>query len=112
MVVGNRWSTRGRRESVSASLGACVRELKTGAWRDLPAAEGLPPNAVDTVALDGTSLWVGGMGFIACVDLTRDQVRALAYLPEPAIHRLHVGGGYVWIQCENRLYRVSLQGIP
>jgi hypothetical protein len=86
-------------------------DFKVGQWKGLKAATELPSGAVSTLTLDGNNLWVGGMGYIALVDLGQDKVRRLAYIQTSAVDRIQIGGGYVWAQFDWHLYRAPLADV-
>ncbi len=112
LIAGGHLVPEARNGTAAPSLGVSVHTLKTGAWRDVAATGGLPLDGVSTLALEGSSLWVGGLGFIACVDLKRDEVRALAYVPGWPVQGFHVGGGNVWVPHEDHLHRIAPTEVP
>lgn len=93
------------------SLGVRARALDTGQWHSLPAPTNLPPSQVTALLVNGDDLWVGGVGFIARYDSRDETLRAFCYIPAEYVHRLQVGGGYLWAQFDRHLYRVPLVSI-
>jgi hypothetical protein len=67
-----------------------------------------PPTAL---ALQGRDLWVGGLGYIALVDLESNKLKKLAYVPARSVDRIQIGGGYVWVQYDKHIYRVLLRDV-
>ncbi|MCL4180742.1 MAG: hypothetical protein KJ072_23715 [Verrucomicrobia bacterium] len=86
--------------------------LTTGAWRNLALAEGLPATSVHTLAADGKSLWVGGLGYVARVDPKADRVTALAYVRARRIESIHPTDTSLWVLADGGLYRVDMSTIP
>ena len=93
------------------ALGIWVLDFKDGQWRELKAANHLLPGVVTTLALDQNNLWVGGLGYIAQVDPIHDQVLHFAFVKSPTVDRLQIGGGYLWAQFEDHLYRAPLNAL-
>jgi hypothetical protein len=82
-------------------------DLKDFRTRRLLESEGLP-NLPTNLALSGRSLWVGGRGYLALVDLDADKIRRLAYIPNPGVERMAFGGGYLWVLFDEHVYRTRL----
>ena len=102
--------------NAACELGVHVMNLKNGQSRKFAEAEGLPCSAVTTMTLDGQNLWIGGTGFIACVDAEKGKVRKLAYVKTRGallngVQQIQVGGGYVWANFDKHLHRASLQDV-
>jgi ligand-binding sensor domain-containing protein len=93
-------------------LGVAAMTLTAGAWRNIALAEGLPATSVQTLAADGSHLWVGGLGYVARVDLKADRVTALAYVRARRIERIHPTDTSLWVLADQSLYRVDLSTIP
>ena len=81
----------------------------------LPAAIkrkiGSPPRAnrmVNALSLDGTKLWVGGLNYLAQVDLKSGNVDCLAEFGkgEAVVWKVEVCANELWIAVENELYRI------
>ena len=68
-------------------------------------ADGLPHNAVTSLALDGETLWVGGRGFIALLDLKNRKVLKTCLVTARSVDGLIVNGDYVWAQFNREIYR-------
>ena len=95
----------GFEQNKTGLLGLAVRDLKDGTWRQVPALDGLPHQMVSAVTADGNSVWLGGMGFVALVDPVQKKVLKYTYHNAGAVDRIHLAGGYVWIQFGQHLYR-------
>jgi hypothetical protein len=89
-------------------LGLRTFDFRNLEWRDFKAAAGLPRNAISALAADGSDLWVGGMGYLARVDLARGDIKKFAYIPAHHVDKIQVGGGYVWAQYDGYLYRTPV----
>jgi hypothetical protein len=97
--------------NLDGPLGVDIMDIKTSGWHSLKAADGLPCGEVRTLTLDGNNLWLGGLGYVAVVDLTQEKVKRFAYIKANEVDRIRVGGGYVWAQFDWHLYRASLSGM-
>jgi hypothetical protein len=75
----------------------------TGQWRTLRDANGIPSPPMAMV-FDGNDLWLGGKGYVACIDAKEVKVKRFCYVPG-AVSRLQVAGGWVWAHVDNQLYR-------
>ncbi len=84
-----------------------TRALRTGTARSLLDADVLPGYPT-TLTLAGRDLWVGGQGYVALVNLEENKIKKLAYISAPSVDRIHLGGGYLWVQCDKHLYRARL----
>lgn len=98
-------------DAKGASFGLKTFDFRGGAWRDFPAVEGLPRNAISTLARDGSDLWIAGMGYLAWVDPVQDVIKKFANIPAYCVDKIQVGGGYVWAQYNGYLYRAPLSVI-
>jgi hypothetical protein len=80
--------------------------------------ERLAPNflphqiVVLSLAIDGDRLWVGGLGFLALVDLKSKRVEQLCDFDDRTIHVqcLQIDGDSLWVAVENKLYRLPKTG--
>jgi len=93
-------------------LGVAAMILTTGTWRNLELAEGLPSTSVQALAAVGSHLWVGGLGYVARVDLKTDRVTALAYVRARRVECMHPTDAALWVLADRGLYRVDLTTIP
>jgi hypothetical protein len=87
-----------------------VGELETyslvdGKRRRLLGGQRLPGPAT-ALALNGRDLWVGGMGFLALIDLDQDKIVKLAYIQARQVDSIQFGGGWVWVQFNKHIYRI------
>ncbi|MBI3853812.1 MAG: hypothetical protein HY298_26605 [Verrucomicrobia bacterium] len=104
------------RLNATCELGVHVMDLMNGQLRKFGEVEGLPCSAVTTMTLDGQNLWIGGTGFIACVDAGEGKVRNLAYVNTRGavlngVQQIQIGGGYVWANFDKHLHRASLKDV-
>jgi len=109
LYVGQYWNSMGT--DGTGPLGVSVLNIKNGQWRILRETGGLMRGAVTTLNLDGSTLWAGGMGYIALVDPARDKVLHFANVPAKVVDRIQIGGGYVWAQFDWHLYRAPLSAM-
>jgi hypothetical protein len=77
-------------------------------WRSFASVAGLPSCAISALALDGRFVWVGGMGYVACVDPGQNKVLKFASIPAQSVDKIQISGGYVWAQFDGHLYRAAL----
>lgn len=65
--------------------------------------QGLPSNDITTVAVDGRIAWVGGLGFVAVVDLAKQKVLRIAYIPA-TVQGIQLSPLHAWvaIACKKR----------
>jgi len=70
----------------------------------------LTPGRATAVTLDGNDLWVGGMGYVALVDLEQEKIRKFARVPS-YVNQIQIGGGYLWAFYDWHLHRALLQNI-
>jgi tetratricopeptide (TPR) repeat protein len=101
----------GHEGSSSRGLGVLSFSFRDGSWQSFPEVPGLPGLAVTTITADGDDLWVGGRGYLALLDTTRNKVLNFAYVQAFGVDRIQVGGNYVWAQFGGQLYRAPLGGL-
>jgi streptogramin lyase len=92
-------------------LGLDTFNFRDRQWKSFKAVEGVPPEVINALALDGHDLWAGGMGYIALVDPDQNQIRKIAHIPTQSMGEIQVGGGYVWAQFNGHLHRVPLSSL-
>jgi hypothetical protein len=97
--------------ATNGPLGLSIFSLPGVARKEIPRPGGLPPRMVSTLTVDGRNLWVGGMGYIALMDLSQNRVRKLAYVRARSVDQIEIGGGYVWAKYDWHLHRAALQGL-
>lgn len=85
--------------------GLALHSLPDSQSRRLLEPEGLP-HAPSAMALDGRHLWVGGLGYVALVDLDENKILKIAYVPTRTVDQIQISGSYVWAQFDRHLYRV------
>jgi hypothetical protein len=66
------------------------------------------PSGVSSMASDGRNLWVGGMAYLAMLDLDQNKVIKYSYVVTRNVEKIQVAGGYVWAQFNGRLWRAGL----
>jgi hypothetical protein len=98
-------------DKIQAGLGVSILNLRDGAWRSLPAAEGLPRANATAVTVAGKDVWIGGLGYIALLDPESGGIRRFAYVPAPGVDRVEVVGGFVWVQADQHLFGARLGGL-
>jgi hypothetical protein len=69
------------------------------------------PSGPSVLRLDGSSLWLGGSGYIALYDLDKKKVLKVCYVPTRVIDDLQIGGAYLWVQFNGTLYRAHLASL-
>jgi hypothetical protein len=94
--------------ALSGPLGISILNHADGQWSSLPGFTQLPPQMVTALAVDGYSLWVEGAGYIARIDLHKNELRKYCRIPADSVNRIELGGGYLWSQFARGLYRTSL----
>ena len=88
-------------------------------WKGFGQAEGLLKHAVRAIALDGNRVWVGGYGYLACVNLDEAKVERLLKLRELnfVVEEIAFNGDELWFGAQargafmmnqSRLYKLSL----
>ena len=92
-------------------LGLNILALKEEQWKSFPVVSGLPSDAVTTLTVDGPNVWVGGKGFVALLDPTRDKVLRFAYVGARHVDQIQLGGGCIWAHCDWHLYKASLPAL-
>jgi hypothetical protein len=107
LLVGRYANRGGRQDNQTGLLGLSLLDLRGGQWRHLPAQDGLPHESVTAVTTDGQDVWLGGLGFIACIGPDY-QLRKYAYVRAPSVDHIQVAGGWVWAQFDRHLHRVRL----
>lgn len=90
-------------------LGVRLLGWKDRQWITFPSCSPLPDNAVSTLTLDVANLWVGGFGYVAVTDLKSGKVLKYGFVPCRSVEKIAIGGGYLWAQAGNRLYRAGLK---
>jgi ligand-binding sensor domain-containing protein len=79
-------------------------------WQRMAFQENLPGNDITALAFDGSNAWIGGIGFVAVVDLNHDKIRKVCYL-DSKVEGLCIKDGNAWIRTSYRLYREPLSMI-
>ncbi|HEX3800080.1 MAG TPA: CsgG/HfaB family protein [Verrucomicrobiae bacterium] len=77
-------------------LGVRIRSFDTGNVTNIPPVKGLPNQQVTVLKPAEGDLWIGGMGYIAVLDLSRNEIRKLAYVKGRNVQKIQLGGGYIW----------------
>ena len=68
----------------------------------------MPNKVVYSTFIDGDSLWIGGLGYIAVVDLPSGQVKRIADLDDQSlkVRSICADRSSIWITCGRSLYQV------
>jgi hypothetical protein len=75
------------------------------------ADDGSLPAYPRLLLLAGSDVILAGHGYVAIFDLKQKRVRKLARIPTSSLDRMQLGGGFLWVQFEGHIYRVSLNAI-
>jgi hypothetical protein len=100
-----------RRPVDPIGLGVSILNFQTGQWTSLNSDEGLSAETINGLAVAGNHLWVSGFGYIALLDIQRDQILKFAYIPAFGAN-VQVGGGRLWALYNCNLHCVSLTEVP
>lgn len=106
LVAGNFWNYEGQPAHGAASIN--VLDLARNTWSHINDFGVLPAGVVTALILDSDALWAGGMGFIAKINLQRNELQEYAYVRAYNVDQLQLGGGFVWAQYDNHLHRAKL----
>jgi hypothetical protein len=70
------------------------------------------PCVVLAAAMDHDHLWVGGLGFLALVDLQSQSVQKICDFDDRHVHVqcLQIQGNDLWVAVGNKLYRLPVAG--
>lgn len=92
----------------SGPVGVSILDHQTKAWSHLGDLGVVPSRCVSAMALDGKRLWVACTGFIAGIDITKNELVRYAPIPARTVDSLQIGGGYLWAQYNDHLHRAQL----
>jgi len=105
--------------------GLAIYMPASGNWDNVAIRDWLKPERLEprfapheilvlSLAIDGDRLWVGGLGFLALVDLNSRRVEKLCDFDDREIHVrcLQIQGDDLWVAVENKLYRLPKMGPP
>ena len=84
-----------------------LRAFRDGSERRL-LDTGALPSVPTTLTLVEHDLWIGGLGFVALVDLQENKIKKIAYVSARSVDTIQRGGGYLWVQCDKHIYRMRL----
>ncbi len=98
-------------ETRSGPLGLQILNIRDGRWRSFPEVGGINSRTVSAVTPDGDDLWVGGVGYVALLDLKENRTRKLAYVRTRFVEQIQIAGGYVWAIFEEHLHRAPLSDL-
>jgi hypothetical protein len=90
--------------------GLSYLNFEDGQWRDLKQVPELPRYTVTTLAPAGDNLWVGGVGYVALIDVQENKVIKFAYIPAGSVEQIELAGGYLWTLFNGYLHRTPLPG--
>jgi hypothetical protein len=86
------------------------RAMSDKSWENLGGDASLPSSA-GLLVINGSDLWLGGLGYIAAYDLPSRKVRRICSIPAKSVDQIEFGGGYLWAKFENHLYRTALSNV-
>jgi len=89
-----------------AQLGLAIETIHGSERRLLDA--GALPSVPTTLTFVEHDLWIGGLGFVALVDLQENKIKKIAYVSARSVDTIQRGGGYLWVQCDKHIYRMRL----
>jgi hypothetical protein len=85
----------------------CVVSLLTGEKRNFGTADGLPIASVNSAALDGDRLWIGGPGYVAVLDLKSGKVLRRQLINNIIARDIKIQEEHVWINGGSLLFRAA-----
>ena len=85
--------------------------LRDGQWQSFATVENIPDHSISALTPDGRSLWAGGLGYIARLDVSQNRITRSATISAQSVDKLQIAGGYLWVQFDGNLYRVLLSSI-
>ena len=88
--------------------GLATRSLNDGQVRPLLEPTGLP-HPPSAMVLNGRDLWVGGLGYLALVNVDENKLSRIAYVPAGTVEKLEIAGNFLWAQMDKHIYRVPLK---
>lgn len=91
-------------------LGVNFFGFNDGQLRSLKQVPEFLPDAVSTVTAYGDKLWVGGIGYVALIDVQQNRVVKFSYITSDSVDHIEVGGGYLWTRINGYLHRTPLPG--
>jgi len=109
--AGRQWISLRSGGGLSPRGELAIQDLHSQHWQNLKDDDGFP-KPPSTMTLAGDDLWGGGEGAIARVDLKTSKVRNFCHISVSSVDQIQVGGGYVWVQLGEYLYRVPLSALP
>jgi hypothetical protein len=62
--------------------------------------------------LIGRDLWLGGLGYLAMVNLEENKVSRISYVSARSIDQLFTSGDFLWAQIDRHIYRIALNDLP
>ena len=98
------------RVSNSVRRGKSIWIRRTGdeAFKFFTTKEGLPHENVTALLLDKQTLWIGGFGFVAQLNLKDLKISRVFSLPAREVSKLLKSGENLWISTENAVYAARL----
>jgi hypothetical protein len=106
LFVGGQWNLL--QSQTSGPLGVRVLNFADGSWTELKEFAVLPSGRVSALTLDGGYLWVGGAGYVAKIDLARNELLNFSPIRAAEVNQIQIGGGFVWAQFDHHLHRAKL----
>jgi hypothetical protein len=88
--------------------GVFVYDIRKKSHRRLTNTEGLPNNKLYSTVIEGPKAWLGGVGFLAAIDLPSGRLDKVFPLPSAfPVRSLAVAGNDLWFSSGPGLYRIS-----
>jgi tetratricopeptide (TPR) repeat protein len=86
--------------------GLATRSLNDGQVRPLIEPKGIP-HPPSTMLLIGRDLWLGGLGYVAMVNLEENMVSRISYVSATSVDQLCLAGGFLWAKFDRHIYRIA-----
>jgi hypothetical protein len=77
-------------------------------FKFISVADGLPNQKVTALLLDEKTLWVGGFGYVAALNLEDHKITRLVSLPVEAVTKLILAEKRLWIAADAAVYLIPL----
>jgi hypothetical protein len=85
-----------------------VRPRNAADFTFFSTRDGLPHDDVGALLLDGKTLWVGGFGYVAELQLADMKVVRVLSVPSREVTHLVKSGENLWVSTEDRVFQVKL----
>jgi tetratricopeptide (TPR) repeat protein len=107
VAVGTRTgstSTSGPSNLPQRNGGLSVRWPGSTEWTEFTESDGLPLNEVTALTLDGDTLWVGGPGYLALIDVNRREITRTWSFSAEEVTGIRLGITASWFSSGSDLY--------